>query len=242
MLPSGTCTAMEQNKNAKAAGAAGIVNMAPDPTSNYIWILQGTARDSVSGSAGDNRNRGASVVVDPSAVGLELIPHVAVSGVSGTRLYGRLLEAPGTVYITSQNEVEPESGIMVMDLVRASACLHLDTALFGSEILFLPPRRQTASRNCSCSTARPLSRSPDCPTRHSFSVSRSLSHACCLVCSLHRTEICTTADVVPWKAITIVCITVAVLVLMYAYRVGRSICINEERWEEESFATTQPGL
>ena len=132
---------MEQNKNAKAAGAAGIVNMAPDPTSNYIWILQGTARDSVSGSAGDNRNRGASVVVDPSAVGLELIPHVAVSGVSGTRLYGRLLEAPGTVYITSQNEVEPESGIMVMDLVRASACLHLDsTQLYlGRKFCFCHP-------------------------------------------------------------------------------------------------------
>jgi len=150
-----TCTAMEQNKNAKAAGASGIVNMAPDPSSNYIWILQGTARDSV--VRGDTVNT-AAVVVDPNAPATErLLPHVAVSGVSGTRLYGRLLEAPGTVYITSQDETEPETGIMVMDL-----------------------------------------------------------------------------------AITIVCITVAVLVLMYAYRVGRSICINEERWEDESMATTQP--
>jgi len=150
-----TCTAMEQNRNAKAAGAVGIVNMAPDPSSNYIWILQGTARDS---SALPTHGNGDVLHLDPGAAGNHLIPHVAVSGVSGTRLYARLLEAPGVVYVTSQDEAAaPESGIMVMDL-----------------------------------------------------------------------------------AITIVCITVAVLVLMYAYRVGRSICINEERWEDESVATTQP--
>jgi hypothetical protein len=126
-----TCTAVEQNQNARAAGARGIINMAPDPSTNYIWILQGTPRD-------ESKNG----VIDGGAV--RMIPHVAVSGVSGTRLYARLIEAPGTVIIDSQKD-EQEEGIMVMDL-----------------------------------------------------------------------------------AITIVCITVAVLVLMYAYRVGRSICINEE--------------
>jgi hypothetical protein len=57
---------MEQSLNAQRAGASALVNMAPDGKSNYIWILQGTQRD-----ANTRLN-------NPT------IPHVAISGISGT--------------------------------------------------------------------------------------------------------------------------------------------------------------
>lgn len=110
---------------AEKAGAAGIINMAPEVDSSYIWILQKTRRD---------------MVLDREPA---LIPHVAVSGVSG----GRLLAATnaGPAYINVKGETKSEKRLLEMDL-----------------------------------------------------------------------------------AITVVCITVAVLVLLYAYRVGKSICLQEE--------------
>lgn len=122
---------MEQSLNAEQAGASGVLNMAPDGESNYIWILQVTQRDA------------SMRLRDPQ------IPQVAVSGISGTRLNSALKKSGGTIRIETQEETEHKS-LMVVDL-----------------------------------------------------------------------------------AITIVCITVAVLVLMYAYRVGRSICITEEQFEQE---------
>lgn len=127
-----TCTAMEQNYNAWNAGAAAIVNMAPDVDSNYIWILQDTESDKRLPSTH------------------KTLPHVAVSGQSGSRLEAMVRAGPGRIHIsTASNQQEEE--FLVVDL-----------------------------------------------------------------------------------AITVVCIAVAIFVLLYAYRVGRSICLQTVELEAES--------
>lgn len=104
LSPNSTCTAMEQSLNAERAGASGVVNMAPDGESNYIWILQATQRDA-------NMR-----LPNPS------IAHVAVSGISGTKLKTALDEAGGTIRIQA-NTGEEESELMVMDLAITIVCI-----------------------------------------------------------------------------------------------------------------------
>ena len=95
-----TCTAMEQNYNAWNAGAAGIINMAPDGDSNYIWILQGTEADKT---------------LPASFQSAGSIPQVAVSGQSGRKLETLVRQGNGHIKISAQGEMQEEE-FLVIDL------------------------------------------------------------------------------------------------------------------------------